>query len=117
MLAQSATSRKKNITQQGGPLSSLSSQVKWAHTYKLHLHMVEYVQVHHHSHAGGSPFSGEGTASLYVPAVVLDGGEIEVLRDFSSRHGSFDVLLVGEDEHTRLLQVLQASKPFVTNIA
>ena len=45
------------------------------------------------------PFPCESTACLYVPAVVLDGGEVEVLRDLGSRHGALHVLLVGKDQH------------------
>lgn len=44
-----------------------------------------------------SPLSSETTAGLYVPYVVFDRCQVELLGDFGCRHTSFDVLLVGKD--------------------
>ena len=44
-----------------------------------------------------SPLSSETTAGLYVPYVVFDRCQVELLGDFGCRHTPFDVLLVGKD--------------------
>lgn len=41
-----------------------------------------------------------------MPAVVLDGGQVELLRDLGRRHRALDVLLVGEHKHRSLPQLL-----------
>ena len=38
--------------------------------------------------------------------MVFDRGQVELLGDLGRRHGALDVLLVGEDEHGGLLEVL-----------
>lgn len=40
------------------------------------------------------PLSSEGTAGLYVPGVVLDGAQGEVIGDLCRRHAILHVLLV-----------------------
>ena len=57
-------------------------------------------------HRRSLPFPGESTACLYVPVMVLDGREVELLGYLGRRHGALQVLLVGEEEYGRMLQVL-----------
>lgn len=54
-----------------------------------------------------SPLPGEGAAGLNVPLVVFHRGKLEALRDLSYRHAAFHILLVGEDQQSRLSQILE----------
>ena len=56
------------------------------------------------------PLSSERTTCLYMPAMVLDAGETELLGDFCSRHGSFDVLLVGKHKYSSFSKILKKKK-------
>lgn len=61
------------------------------------------------------PLAGEGTTGLYVPIMFLDAVEGKGVGDLSRRHRLLEVLLVCEDEHGRMLEVIvpQDSKELV----
>ena len=52
------------------------------------------------------PVSGEGTARLYVPAMVFDSRQSKLLWNLRRRHCSTHILLVGKYQQRSFLQVL-----------
>lgn len=56
------------------------------------------------------PLSGQSATTLYVPGVVLDGSEIEMLRYLGCRHRAFHILLVGKYQYGCFSEVLKAMK-------
>lgn len=56
------------------------------------------------------PLSRQSATTLYMPGVILDGSEIEMLRYLGCRHRAFYILLVGKYQHGCFSEVLRAMK-------